>query len=489
MEYVDGLDVLRLMQAARRKRRIPFGLAAYVVQEVAKGLDYAHRSPTSTASPWGSCTATSRPRTSSCRGTAPSRSSDFGIAGARDVHEDEGVIKGKFAYMSPEQAAGRQVDRRSDVFSAGIVLYELSTGKPLFSHLRGAAALEAVKSGAIPRPRTVDPELPADLEEIILKTLAYHPDDRYQTARDLQQALLRVFYRIAIEGEAAMDSGALAAFASQVVPAEQRKLATQKVESDGTVVPDQPGQPARGRSPRREFAPPVDSDRVGTYVSSGHMPASTPAAGTPGRGEDSSELPSPRREVVSELRERKHVVVVEGRVGGGPWRDAQRDYLQVTEDIAYKHEAYCDRLEERGFTYIIGLPVSTEDDSGRAVKLALALCDAVRRDRARSRGHADDALGGHPARPGPGHARVEGPVRVPARGRHADHRAQPGRGGAPGRDPGRRRGLPLGAHRLVVRGSARESTCQRTPGRRRAGPGCSTRTATAAACAAPRPTA
>ena len=115
---------------------------------------------------------------------------DFGIARARDVHEEEGVIKGKFAYMSPEQARGEPVDCRSDVFAAGIVLYELVCARPLF-HGKGKEALEMVKSGAIPRPRDFAPELPETLERIILKALAFHRADRFQTARDLQHELGR----------------------------------------------------------------------------------------------------------------------------------------------------------------------------------------------------------------------------------------------------------------------------------------------------------
>src|SRR5207302_311269 len=115
---------------------------------------------------------------------------DFGIARARDVHEEQGVIKGKFAYMSPEQARGDAVDCRSDVFAAGIVLYELVCARPLF-HGKGKEALEMVKSGAIPRPRDFAPELPESLERTILRALAFHRDDRFQTARDLQHELGR----------------------------------------------------------------------------------------------------------------------------------------------------------------------------------------------------------------------------------------------------------------------------------------------------------
>src|SRR5688572_24676879 len=191
MEYVEGMDLLRLLQAcASQKKRIPYGLSAYVVQQVAKGLDYAHRKADEFGEPLGIVHRDISPQNVLLSWDGAVKIVDFGIARARDVHEDEGVIKGKFAYMSPEQARGEVVDCRSDVFAAGILLFELVCARPLFPG-KGKEALELVKAGGIPRPRDFAPELPESLERTIVKALAYNKADRFQTARDLQNELGR----------------------------------------------------------------------------------------------------------------------------------------------------------------------------------------------------------------------------------------------------------------------------------------------------------
>src|SRR3954470_4713374 len=246
MEYVEGLDLLRVLQeAAKARLRLPYGLSAYVVQQVAKGLDYAHRKGDEFGQPLGIVHRDISPQNILLSWDGGVKIVDFGIARARDVHEEQGVIKGKFAYMSPEQGRGEPVDCRSDVFAAGIVLFELVCARPLF-HGKGKEALEMVKSGAIPRPRDFAPELPESLEKIILKALSFHRGDRYQTARDLQHDLGRFQLEWAQKTGSLIDSGALAQQLSQLVPAAQRAItprppaegAPQRVSGKGPSGPD-----------------------------------------------------------------------------------------------------------------------------------------------------------------------------------------------------------------------------------------------------------
>jgi ABC-type branched-subunit amino acid transport system substrate-binding protein len=112
---------------------------------------------------------------------------DFGIAKARDSNSETrvGVFKGKAAYVAPEQARGELVDRRADVYSVGVVLWELLTGRRLWSGLTQIEMLRRVVAGDVTAPRSVDPRIPAELEEICMKALAFRREDRYATAADL----------------------------------------------------------------------------------------------------------------------------------------------------------------------------------------------------------------------------------------------------------------------------------------------------------------
>jgi serine/threonine-protein kinase len=119
---------------------------------------------------------------------------DFGVAltDERLAKTEAGDVKGKFEYMSPEQANGTPLDRRSDIFAMGIVLYELATGRRLFKRTSHARALEAIcKEPVIPPSRLVE-SFPAALESVIMRALAKRPDDRYATAAEMRKELLEI---------------------------------------------------------------------------------------------------------------------------------------------------------------------------------------------------------------------------------------------------------------------------------------------------------
>src|SRR5436305_9796520 len=133
MEHVEGVDLLKLLNASvEAGQRIPFGLAAYLGQQVAKALDYAHRKTDEIGEPLGIVHRDISPQNVLVSWDGMVKLVDFGIARARHVREDDGVVKGKFAYMSPEQASGTPVDARSDIFSMGILLWELCCQRSLF---------------------------------------------------------------------------------------------------------------------------------------------------------------------------------------------------------------------------------------------------------------------------------------------------------------------------------------------------------------------
>src|SRR4051794_18114868 len=244
MEYVEGVDLLRLLQeAARARQRLSYGLSAYIVQQLAKGLDYAHRKADDFGQPLGIVHRDISPQNILLSWDGSVKIVDFGIARARDVHEEEGVIKGKYAYMSPEQARGEPVDCRSDVFAAGIVLFELVCARPLF-HGKGKDVLEMVKSGAIPPPREHASDLPESLERIILRALAFHRGDRFQTARDLQHELGRFQLELGSRTGNLIGSGQLAQQLASLVPPELRVVAPRPpAEGDARRDKDEQSQP------------------------------------------------------------------------------------------------------------------------------------------------------------------------------------------------------------------------------------------------------
>jgi hypothetical protein len=116
---------------------------------------------------------------------------DFGIAKASNRFGEtrSGTLKGNLPYMSPEQCIGDQLDRRSDIFSTGILLYELALGRRLFHHKSDFEILKQIVEGTVPSPREIDPNYPEKLSEIVMRALHKEKEQRFQTAREMQVAL------------------------------------------------------------------------------------------------------------------------------------------------------------------------------------------------------------------------------------------------------------------------------------------------------------
>jgi serine/threonine protein kinase len=121
---------------------------------------------------------------------------DFGLAKAASQLEttDPGVVKGKMSYLSPEAARGEEVDQRADIFAAGILLYEMLTGKRLFYGDSDYQTVELVRAAKIPPIAPQNPEVEPEIEEICRKALAKRMEDRFQTATDLQDALAHYLF-------------------------------------------------------------------------------------------------------------------------------------------------------------------------------------------------------------------------------------------------------------------------------------------------------
>jgi len=195
MEYVEGPDLRRVMRAARSKRiRIPPYVALYIAGEVAKGLHYAHERRDESGQPLAIVHRDVSPQNILLSYEGSVKIADFGIASANMFREEPGILKGKTGYMSPEQARGEKVDRRTDIYSLGVVLHEMLTGRPLHGAAEGAELLDAVRAGQVEPPSMFARDIPNELEAIVMKALARNAAERYATARDFAAAVTRALF-------------------------------------------------------------------------------------------------------------------------------------------------------------------------------------------------------------------------------------------------------------------------------------------------------
>jgi serine/threonine protein kinase len=198
MEYVDGVDLKQLLEWRRRTSRLlTIGQTVYIIMEVCKGLAYAHDAVhPETGRPLGIVHRDVSPPNVLLSRNGEVEVTDFGLAKAAVQVEttDPGVVKGKMSYLSPEAARGEEVDRRADIFAVGILLYEMLTGKRLFYGESDYQTVELVRAVRIPPIATQNPEVEPELEEIVRKSLARRPDDRFQIATDLQDALAQYLF-------------------------------------------------------------------------------------------------------------------------------------------------------------------------------------------------------------------------------------------------------------------------------------------------------
>jgi serine/threonine-protein kinase len=197
MEFVDGLDLGHLYESLeKRSRRLPLDVALYITGEVCEALEHAHQARGENGQPLGLVHRDVSPSNVLLSRSGEVKLTDFGIAKRTEEATGHGGVRGKFAYISPEQAHNRRVDARSDVYSAAILVFELVTGHRLFSDLPDFDALRAVREGRLPRPRDIDPGIDAELERIVLTGLAPRPEDRFPSAGNLGAALRNCRYSI-----------------------------------------------------------------------------------------------------------------------------------------------------------------------------------------------------------------------------------------------------------------------------------------------------
>ena len=192
MEHVDGKDVRTILERCRQQgKSMPAQHAVWIAGESAAALHGAHTARDTQGRPLQVVHRDISPSNMICAYTGEVKLCDFGIAKATlsKVHTKTGVIKGKVKYMSPEQAMGRKLDHRSDIFSLGSVLYELLTRTPPFVAPNEMDLLIKVRDAKYRPVRELEPETPPELERIVDRALARSRSARYQSAEEMRVAL------------------------------------------------------------------------------------------------------------------------------------------------------------------------------------------------------------------------------------------------------------------------------------------------------------
>ncbi|HEY0250877.1 MAG TPA: serine/threonine-protein kinase [Kofleriaceae bacterium] len=257
MDYIDGPTLYRLTEImARREARIDPPVAAYITARILDGLDYAHRKGE------GVIHRDLSPRNVMLSRDGEVKLVDFGIAvtlgdDATD-ESNQSAPTGSFPYMSPEQVRKEPLTTQTDLFSAGVLAWEMLTGERLFARPDPDATLAAVKSGEIPLPSSHRPEIPAKLDDIVMKALEREPAARWANAGEMVAALNKYLYSL----DATPGPRDVAALVAQFCPPETRRMPT---HADADIDHARPAGPSTAVIPR-DAAPRGKPKRAQTFA-------------------------------------------------------------------------------------------------------------------------------------------------------------------------------------------------------------------------------
>src|SRR5262250_812362 len=199
MEYIWGKDLLQMQNRLKKLRqKMPVPMVCTIAAKVCEGLDYAHRKKDANGRPLAIIHRDVSPQNVLVSYEGEVKLIDFGIAKAaiRSSRTQAGILKGKFGYMSPEQVRGLPLDRRSDLFAIGTLLYESLTGERLFASDSDFSTLERVRNAEVEAPSRKNPQVPPELDRIVLRALAKNVEDRYQWANELQDDVHQLLVKL-----------------------------------------------------------------------------------------------------------------------------------------------------------------------------------------------------------------------------------------------------------------------------------------------------
>jgi eukaryotic-like serine/threonine-protein kinase len=350
MEYVDGADLYKVLRRASEQDLVmPLDVCAFVGKEIASALDHAHRKRDHVGKPLGIVHRDVSPQNVLISYAGEVKLVDFGIAKAtmKARQTAVGVIKGKYYYMSPEQAWGDPIDYRSDIFSAGIVLYEMITGQMLYLEEDLHRLLDMARKADIAPPSKLRKGVPPQLERIVMHALQRGAGERYQSAGDFATDLERFLHAYS----PVFTAGKIAALIRQVLgdPVPVAPAPAPDVEQRGGVFATQPLDDA-------DLAHASDMDNLRDENSvifrvAELRPPAAPAVPPP--------VPSRKREPDEETREL-------GRPGVAPWEvdegtDTSDDLDGIAErTVVTKHAFLVDGADGIEATLVTQPPVGVE---------------------------------------------------------------------------------------------------------------------------------
>ncbi|MCB9676546.1 MAG: protein kinase [Alphaproteobacteria bacterium] len=342
MEYLHGRDLTRILRRLRSTNdRLPDAVSVYVVAELLRGLHHAHSRTDEEGKPLGLIHQDVSPHNVLLGFDGEVKLLDFGIARAVNSDEDSGTPagRGKFAYSSPESAAGGTVDHRSDLYSAGVTLWELLAGARPYQGLDPATKMARVREGDLPSLSEARPDLDPELVAIVARATQPRPADRHPTAADFEEDLRAWLY----ETGARVGSSDVSEWTSRLFPDVKR--------------------PAVGL-PVRQLA--EDLEKLDTEVA----PTPSPRVALPGKLQQS---PGERKQVAVLVLDVDGLTELSARIE--PEQFAVRHFrlLRWIHRIVDRWGGVIQRAVDDHIFILFGVPRTREDDLSRAMDCALEL--------------------------------------------------------------------------------------------------------------------
>ena len=254
MEYIEGHDLRSILEKCRQRDvKMPIEIALHITNLLASALDYAHKKHDFDNRALGLVHRDVSPQNVLISFDGDIKLCDFGIAKAASKASQTraGALKGKLQYMSPEQAWGKDIDHRSDIFSLGLVLFEMLTKEKVFSGTSELSVLEQVRDPIITAPSMKNADVDSEVDRIIFLALNAERDERYQSAEDLKRDLEKVMRK---KGWSA-DRSTLVAFLESLDSG--RKV--EPVADEAPSTPAQPPPPSEPPPPTPPVEPPLET--------------------------------------------------------------------------------------------------------------------------------------------------------------------------------------------------------------------------------------